>query len=175
MCGRYEFSLEGNDKYIEELKKRIEKLNLDSFATGEIYPSNNCLIMIGKDNNKIDLDIKKWGISLNTLLINARIETLNEKKLYKNMHKCIILANGFYEWKNKEKYYIRKDSSVIYLAGLYDNNNEFVILTGQSKDEMANIHHRSPVIFDRQEMLNYLNNKQELYINNKDLYISKIA
>ena len=173
MCGRYEFKLDDNEKYSKQILKRIEELNLHDFNTGEIFPSNNCLLFIGKNDNKIDLSIKKWGIPLKSLLINARIETLNEKTIYKNMKKCIIPANGFYEWKDKKKYYIRKEDPFIYLAGLYDNNDNFVILTGESNKEMANIHHRSPVIFDYQEMLKYLNSRQELYINNEKLIINE--
>ena len=101
------------------------------------------------------------------------METLDEKAIFRQMDRCIILANGFYEWKNKEKYYIRKEDPYIYLAGLFNKENEFVIITGESKEDMSKIHHRSPVIFDNKEMLNYLHNNLNPYINNNALIIDK--
>ena len=174
MCGRYEFKLDGSDKYTKQITTRIEELNIEGFKMGEIFPNDNCLVFVGKDNNKVDLDIKHWGIPLKSLLINARMESLNEKKIYKDMSRCIIIANGFYEWKDKEKYYIRKDDPFIYLGGLYDKDNNFVIITGDSNNDMKLIHHRSPVIFNQNEMINYLHNKKEVYINDTNLLIDLV-
>lgn len=174
MCGRYELKLDSDDKYTKQLIKRIEELSLKDFNIGEIYPTNNCLVLKAKEDNKVELDIKKWGIPLKSLLINARMESIKDKRIYQNMKRCIILANGFYEWKDKDKYYIHKIDPHIYLAGLYNDLNEFVIITGESTKKMKDIHHRSPVIFDNKEMLNYLHNKQDIYINNNDLIINQV-
>lgn len=174
MCGRYQINLDGDDKYTKQLIKRIEELNLKDFNMGEIYPTNNCLILKSKEDNKVELDIKKWGIPLKTLLINARMENIKEKNIYKNMHRCVVIASGFYEWKDKNKYYISKEDPFIYLGALYNQNNEFVIITGESKEKMMDIHHRSPVIFDNKEMLDYLHQRKDVYINNHDLIINQV-
>ena len=45
---------------------------------------------------------KKSNILQN--IINSRLETINSKLLFKDSYlkrKCIILANGYYEWQNK--------------------------------------------------------------------------
>ena len=44
----------------------------------------------------------------NQLIINSRLETINSKLLFKESflkRKCIVLANGYFEWKslNNEK------------------------------------------------------------------------
>ncbi|MEG2385239.1 MAG: SOS response-associated peptidase family protein, partial [Erysipelotrichaceae bacterium] len=80
--------------------------------------------------------------------------------------RCIIIASGFYEWKKqgikKAKIYIQKENaSILYMAGIYNENNEFVIITVQSEGDMAKIHHRSPLLLDEIAMKHYL--FKELY------------
>ena len=176
MCGRYELKIDGNDHLSKQIRKKIEQTSLPVFSKGEVFPNDNCLLIIPKGDGLIDLSVKKWGISLNTLLINARIETLEEKALFKKMLKnpCAIIASGFYEWNNSNKYLITNDSPLLFLAGLYNDNNEFVILTGEANNKMKDIHHRSPVIFNQEEMLKYLYFKQKPYINNENLNITRI-
>jgi putative SOS response-associated peptidase YedK len=97
---------------------------------------------------------------------NARSETLSEKPSFRNsLHRkrCLVLANGFYEWHTAEKskipYYIGlKDRSIIALAGLYDQwanpesgemLNTFTIITTRANpmlEEIHNLKKRMPVI-----------------------------
>lgn len=68
--------------------------------------------------------------SLNPLIpqFNARSETVAEKSAFRRLvpsKRCIVLVNGFYEWKKekdgKQPYYIYdKDAPVLQLAGLWD-------------------------------------------------------
>ena len=176
MCGRYEFSLKGTDKITKQLKERIEKLDLKDFQEGEVYPGNKCLVFIAKGEGKIELDVKKWGIPGKSFLINARMESIEEKSFFRELKKnrCIIIANGFYEWKDKEKHYIRKEDPFIYLAGIYDKNNEFLIVTGEAEGEMKKIHDRSPIIYDQKEMLKYLFHRKELKVDDQELIINKV-
>src|SRR6202140_4958683 len=59
-------------------------------------------------------------------LINARAESVNDKPAFKNAIKrrrCLVLADGFYEWKasgqGKRPYFIhRRDGAPMGLAGL---------------------------------------------------------
>lgn len=97
---------------------------------------------------------------------NARSETLADKPSFRNsLHRkrCLVLANGFYEWHTAEKsripYYIGlRDQPIIALAGLYDQwiNPEsgemlytFTIITTRANPMMEEIHNlkkRMPVI-----------------------------
>lgn len=108
-----------------------------------------------------DIDFRK-----NTL--NARIETIAEKPSFqKSIHnRCLILADGFYEWqwldakgKNKQKYFITLPQQQAFaFAGLWsewqDANNgnirkTYTILTTEANELMSIIHNtkkRMPVI-----------------------------
>ncbi|CCD26443.1 putative peptide hydrolase NDAI_0H02690 [Naumovozyma dairenensis CBS 421] len=64
--------------------------------------------------------------------INARLETLSSKRIWKGCLKykrCVIPVSGYYEWQKKKgekiPYYVkRKDNKLIFLAGLYDHLNQ---------------------------------------------------
>lgn len=96
------------------------------------------------------------------LVINARGETVNDKPAFKNAMKrrrCLIPADGFYEWKRdgatKRPHYIhRKDGAPFAFVGLWEtwmgpNGEELetaAIVTTQANRTLAPIHDRMPVI-----------------------------
>jgi len=115
----------------------------------------------------------KWGLipswskddSIKKYTLNARHETANQKPSFKNAKRCLVFADGFYEWKwldakgsKKQKYLIEyPDSELFAFAGLYDQwvdkeTGEIIrscsILTTQAKGIMREIHNsklRMPV------------------------------
>jgi putative SOS response-associated peptidase YedK len=78
----------------------------------------------------------KWGLipawakdpSIGNKMINARAETLEEKPSFKGplqRQRCIILADGLYEWKKvgpiKQPYRITMENSQLFsFAGIWD-------------------------------------------------------
>jgi putative SOS response-associated peptidase YedK len=98
------------------------------------------------------------------LLINARSETVGEKKLFADSLKnrrVILPAMGFYEWDSeKTKYLFTVDAlSVLYLCGLYkviDGKYRFVILTRSANESMAETHDRMPIIVGEDAVRPYL-------------------
>ena len=104
--------------------------------------------------------------SIRTKTFNARAETISDKASYRNSFKskrCLVLADGFYEWhtsgKEKIPYFINlEDNSPFALAGLYDNwlNREtdvytdtFTVITTKANPLLEKIHNikkRMPVI-----------------------------
>lgn len=170
MCGRYFVQLDESEVALK-IKKRMEQLSIEDVAINEVFPSQKALVLIPKKQG-IDIDVKKWGIEGKSLLINARNETIHEKYTFQRIQKnrCAILANGFYEWKDKQKIYITTNENYMYLAGLYNENNEFVILTGNSEFEMKEIHDRTPLIMNFEEMKDYLKFKIDPIVNNQHLY-----
>ena len=97
-------------------------------------------------------------------MINARLETIDEKisfkKLIKN-NRCVAVADGFYEWKREEKektpyYFTRKDTNSIYLAGIFEED-QFCLITEDAKDNIKEIHNRQPVILNQTDINRYLN------------------
>lgn len=117
----------------------------------------------------------KWGLipywakdpSIGNKLINARAETLAEKPSFKRALKqkrCIIPADGFYEWpkKNGKKtggnpLYIRlKGGGLFGFAGLWEEwkspENEiirsFTIITVEPNELVSQFHHRMAAILE---------------------------
>tara|TARA_B110000914_G_scaffold204274_1_gene198524 strand:+ start:185 stop:793 length:609 start_codon:yes stop_codon:yes gene_type:complete len=101
-------------------------------------------------------------------LINARLETLMEKVSFKKLiqtSRCIVVADGYYEWKKQEKgkipyYFTRTDSSLIFFAAIYQNN-QFCIITREASNKVKEIHHREPLIINEEQISNYLDVKKE--------------
>lgn len=164
MCGRYYFDDEtstGILKIIREMKQQSKDMII---KTGEIYPTQEVPILVA-DKKEITPQILTWGLKgfgKNKLIINARSESVFDKRMFRESiikRRCIIPANGFYEWNqlgNKKKYYFTdKDADTIYMAGLYDNQeekNRFVILTTKANKSMHDIHDRMPFILRKEQI-----------------------
>ena len=173
MCGRFHFGVLPNSKG-NQIKQRAEKLNL-VYKQGEIFPTDNVLCIIPKES-KIDLSVMKWGIESKSLLINARVETIEDRPTYNAIknNRCAIICNGFYEWdKQKNKYYISFEEDYMYLACIFNEKNELVILTQASSGEFAKIHDRVPIIMNQDEMINFIHNRKDVFIKKK-LIINRI-
>jgi putative SOS response-associated peptidase YedK len=167
MCGRFLLALDPAD---------IQDAFPQFSFTGEIQPRFNItpsqpILAIPNDSNyKSDYFI--WGLipswakdpSLGSRMINARAETLPEKPAFRGAfkyHRCLILANGFYEWKQspeaktKIPYFIRlKSGKPFAFAGLWDEWHSpdgsqvktCTIITTNPNELVAPIHNRMPVI-----------------------------
>lgn len=145
------------------------------FRTGDIRPSEPAPVIIGKDTKSVTSqshmelvsEIMNWGFpqyDRKGLLINARAETVLQKKTFRDsiLHRrCLIPARHFYEWDaSKSKVTCcRPDSSVIYMAGFYQNfqgQNRFIIITTEANDSLKRIHGRMPLILEQDELENWL-------------------
>jgi putative SOS response-associated peptidase YedK len=99
-------------------------------------------------------------------MINARAETLLEKPSFKQLvsqRRCIIPADGFYEWRREGNRKIPvwihlKKKEPFAFAGLWDSwrdfdsgdvLNTFTIITTDPNALVRRIHNRMPVIYDR--------------------------
>lgn len=187
MCGR--FSLEVDTEYVLEVLRReyeVENVNqLKIKPNHNISPGQDILAVIhdGKQNRAGFL---KWGFvphfakdeKIGYKMINARSETITQKPSFKSSFeskRCVILADGFYEWKNvdgkKEAYkFTVKDETVIALAGLWSSWKKpdgsmlytCTIITTVANEVVKDIHDRMPVILDKKEINVWLNtNNQE--------------
>lgn len=163
MCGRYYLKIS-----IDKLLERYGILNykIDFPSDKEIFPSQEAPIIIYKEQAKAQL--ARWGFIpsfQNRLIINARAESITERKTFKGPFKeqrCIIPVSAFFEWsqegKNKVKHKIFiKDLEVFSLAGLYkffpdkqgNLSINFVIITTEANDKIKKIHKRMPVILNK--------------------------
>lgn len=170
MCGRFSIIVEE-----EILKKRFDVTIPEQeslFPRFNAAPSQK-LPVITNQNQK-EIQNFRWGlipfwakdIKIGNKLINARAETLAEKPSFKNAFKnrrCLVLADGFYEWKRigKTKIPMRitlKNEKPFAMAGLWENwkspSGEFVksftVITTEPNDLMSEIHNRMPVILPQE-------------------------
>lgn len=112
--------------------------------------------------------VPHWAHDAKRPMINARSETLTEKPSFKGAarrHRCLIPANGYYEWQeengSKQPWFLSAgdDDPVMGFAGIYDawrNPNSsgdddewlrsFAIITRSAPDALGHIHDRSPVV-----------------------------
>lgn len=171
MCGRYGLTVSK-----EELEERYEATWTEGEFTGqeEIFPTTDNTVLL--PNQK--LYRVKWGFTPSFAkrpLINARSETILEKKTFKepfSKKRCLIPATYFFEWQKvegnekKEKKRIQmKDLPIFSMAGIcerYTNENgksqlTCSILTTEASEQMASIHDRMPVILEPEDEQFYLN------------------
>jgi putative SOS response-associated peptidase YedK len=116
-------------------------------------------------------------------MINARSETLIEKPSFRNLvseHRCVLPVQGFYEWQNllsetkkpkKQAHYIsRVDERPMTLAGLWtiwkqpDSSllRTCTIITTEANEKLSPIHHRMPVILERDSVEIWLGESKAL-------------
>tara|TARA_Y100000590_G_scaffold460842_1_gene621117 strand:+ start:2146 stop:2772 length:627 start_codon:yes stop_codon:yes gene_type:complete len=166
MCGRYVIT-NAATKTSKIVKSAIQTEDGENYNA---HPYQN-LPVIKKYKNGNTLENLKWGIVPDwakkkdyKALINARLETIDEKISFKKLiqvYRCVVVADGFYEWKREEKsktpyYFLREDKKIMYFAGIYENN-EFCLITEQASDNIREIHHRQPVILNEIDVNRYLN------------------
>lgn len=165
MCGRYyiddETALE-----IERIVRNLDKRLKAAPKYGEIYPTNNVLVLQG-ENEKAVLSDMIWGFpqyQRKGVIINARSETALDKRMFSKItrnHRCLIPAKGFYEWdKSKNKIsFERSDREIMLLAGIWNTyglDERFVILTTDANDSMERVHDRMPLILEPSEIDTWL-------------------
>jgi len=171
MCGRFTLTLEAavlqQQRLIQVPEQWIPRYN--------ISPSQ--AIAVVRDVDAPKFDMLRWGlipfwaksVDIGYSMINARSETIAEKPSYKQSFKsrrCLIPADGFYEWKKSPDkkvpstpFYIKlKSEQLFFFAGLWDSwkptdseeaRQSCTIITTTPNSLLASIHDRMPVIFDK--------------------------
>ena len=166
MCGRYVIT----NPVVKTEKLVKSAIQVENNENYNAHPYQK-LPVIKKYKNGNTLENLKWGIVPSwakqkdfKALTNARLETIDEKVSFKKLiqlHRCVAVADGFYEWKREEKektpfYFKRNDKKTIFIAGIYEND-EFCLITEEAKPNIQEIHHRQPVILDETDVNRYLN------------------
>ena len=165
MCGRYSFA-----QLSSEVEKRF-KIHVDGNTYVARYnnaPGQKLGVITNQSPNKLSLH--HWGLlpswakdpRMAFKMINARGETLQEKPAFKeafSSKRCLVPADGFYEWKKHGKqniphYVCLKSKEMFAFAGLWEEwkdaegkiKNTFTIVTITSNKLMKPLHPRMPVI-----------------------------
>ncbi len=134
MCGRYVSASdpEALARYFDAtLGDTVLPPNYNVAPTTDVYA-----VVAGRDGTR-RLTVVHWGLipawakdrRIGQRMINARAETLATKGSFKPLfrsHRCLVPADGFYEWKavpgakRKQPYYIhRPDGEPLAMAGLW--------------------------------------------------------
>ena len=166
MCGRYVIT-----SPVTKTKKLVKSaIQVEDNENYNAHPFQK-LPVIKKYNNGNTLENLKWGVVPSWAkqkdfkpLINARLETIDEKVSFKKLirlHRCVAVADGFYEWKREKEnktpyYFLREDKKLMYLAAIYDND-KFCLITEDADENIKEIHHRQPVIINENDVNRYLN------------------
>ncbi len=177
MCGRFTLTLDPAD---------VKEMYSNASFPGKFAPRFNIApsqaILAIPNDGKNQADFFLWGLipswakdaSIGSRMINARGETLAEKPSYRGVYKykrCIIPADGFYEWKSqpgtkvKTPYFIHmKDGRPFAFAGLWDEWHSAegsplrtcTIITTGPNTLMTPIHDRMPVILRPESYADWL-------------------
>jgi putative SOS response-associated peptidase YedK len=169
MCGR--FTLTTDLELLEERFSFCAK-SLSYKPRYNIAPSQPVLAVIGDDKGA-RAGLLRWGLipswakdtEIGNRMINARSETIAEKPSFRRAlqkRRCLILADGFYEWRKEGK---KKTPLFISLAsrepfafaGLWETwrppdgepIHSCTIITTTTNSLMEPIHNRMPVILSR--------------------------
>ena len=174
MCGRFNSIASGKD-FASVYGAQVLTDELSS--NFNVAPTTLVYVLHRQDGGRV-LDVMSWGLvpswskdkTRAASMINARSETLTEKPSFRNLvseHRCILPIQGFYEWQNlasetkkpkKQAHYItRVDEQPMTLAGLWtiwkqpDSSllRTCTIITTEANEILSPIHHRMPVILER--------------------------
>ncbi len=167
-------------KEAEDLERRFKRIadaeaklfKKSQFEAGFTFPKTP---VIANDKPNI-ISLLSWGLlppwakdkTFRRNLLNAKIETIKELPSFRNSlkNRCLVLVDGFYEWKwldekgkNKEKYHIKLPGNKAFaMAGIWSDwvdketgeiLKTYTIVTTEADALMSEIHNtkkRMPVI-----------------------------
>ena len=188
MCGRYAQSA--------DMRELMEAFEVTGSSPAQSLPVNwniaptNPIYIVradSRDQTKRALATVSWGLiapwlsepndakASQSRAINARSESVHEKPTFRAAFKstrCIIPAEGYYEWATalgryapKQPFYISsKDGGQLPIAGIWSSwhasSGERIesasIITQEAVGELAQIHNRMPVFMPRDRWASWL-------------------
>lgn len=172
MCGRYLFDLKSDElkNYYDQLEPKAAANDI-TIASNEVFPSNHVVTLGINQDSKVVPGITTWGFEgfkKGKLMINARSETVEEKKTFAKAFRnsrCIFPMSGFYEWdSNKQKFLFKAgEKQTLYIAGFYRIHKtdsglrtESIIMTTKPNRSVSSVHDRMPLIVDRSHIKDWL-------------------
>jgi putative SOS response-associated peptidase YedK len=170
MCGRFTLFLS-----LAEIQGFFDLLTVpfDLQPNYNVAPTQEIPVIIQQEGAR-HLRKFHWGLvpfwakdtSIGSRMINARVETASSKPAFKSAfrhRRCLIPANGFYEWQgkagSKQPFYFHLPSGEpMAFAGLWESWQEkeaafdsepyrsCAILTTDASDSVRDVHDRMPLI-----------------------------
>jgi putative SOS response-associated peptidase YedK len=180
MCGR--FLLATPPSAVAELFG-IDQVEIDWPARYNIAPTQMVPVIRQRDQKRT-LSLLRWGLvpswaddpSIGNRMINARAESIDTRPAFRSafqQRRCIVPADGFYEWKKlgprrkQPMAILAADRQLLALAGLWERwrprdqpdapwLETCTILTCPPNDLLREVHDRMPVVLERQDVARWL-------------------
>ncbi|MDD4767811.1 MAG: SOS response-associated peptidase [Desulfotomaculaceae bacterium] len=170
MCGR--FTLYVDSKKLNTVFHLTNNI-FDYVPRYNIAPGQQIAVITQYDGGRV-FSYMRWGLippwakdaKMGYRLINARSETVDNKPAFKvsfRHRRCLIPADGFYEWKKnnaKQPVYISMPGKAVFaFAGIWtqwtppqgSTINSCSIITTAANETIRSIHDRMPVLFDQEQ------------------------
>ena len=174
MCGRYSLT----DPDPRRMRVRFgldESVQISEKPRYNIAPTDPVLAVRRAEDGSRDLGRLRWGLvpgrwaerRSGPPLINARAETIATQAAFAESfreRRCLIPADGFYEWRSDERgkrplWIAREDSDLFAFAGIWAELRprageqpvlSCAIVTCEPNDLIRPVHDRMPVILARE-------------------------
>jgi putative SOS response-associated peptidase YedK len=159
----------------------VEQIDANLFHPNfNVAPTHRIPAVVAQGEESL-LAAFSWGLvpgwakdpAIGSRMINARSETAAEKPSFKSAlakRRCIIPADGWYEWqgspgKKTPHYFSAPNDSVLGLAGIYESWKQpdgtllwsVAILTQEARPDFSYIHDRMPVLLTSELEDSWLN------------------
>ena len=172
MCARFTMTQEDKALLAEFEAKTIDEQYRQSY---NLAPTQLAPVIISQKPEAIQLFhfglVPFWAKDKKSSysMMNARQETVLENNTYKPLmlhnKRCLVLADGFYEWKTEGKKklpyrFVLLNRKAFAFAGLWSQwksedkkevYESFTILTTTPNKQVATLHNRMPVILTKEE------------------------
>ncbi len=177
MCGRFSLG-----QYPDSIIKALDVGPVNFKPRNQVYPTNQIdVVFRGEDSNEIA--VMTWGWErpfTKRPLINFRGYEAWEKRTWSKAlreRRCISPVSGFFEWNenhpkgHRDRYRIKPTyDDEFAFGGVYEINSEtgemFVsIATTDPNKKMSKIHHRMPVILDKDEFNDWFVSKERDHVD----------
>lgn len=171
MCGRMAITLPQDA--MAQLFAAVPSNDLPKVPNYNVCPTDPVHIVTSTAQGDRKLRAMRWGLipqwyktpADGPLLINARAETIATKPAFREAVRArrgLIVASGFYEWTKdgqggRDPWYItRQDGAPLAFAAIWQDwtgpdsirQATCAIVTTPANTEMAEIHHRMPVLLE---------------------------
>ena len=192
MCGRFTATFEFSEIRVRWNLDRDLPLYKPRFniAPEQVSPT---IPVIVRHKGGNECRLMHWGLiphwaadpSIGNRMINARAETLTELpsfKLLVDRCRCVIPADGFYEWRKEGKHKVPmwvylKNREPFGLAGLWDvwrkpdgkRVESFTIITTEPNELVRPVHNRMPVILQPEDEEQWLDASRTHFVKAKSL------
>jgi putative SOS response-associated peptidase YedK len=154
-------------------------------ARWNVAPTDDVYAVVSRHGQR-HLEVFHWGLvppwakdpGVGSRMINARAESVATRNAFRpalQSWRCLIPADGFYEWRSpagtrrKQPYYIRRtDGRPMAFAGLWETWRDpqggtlrsCTIVTTGANEEVAALHDRMPVILEAPDWDRWLNESE---------------